>query len=113
MRPVSFVADVAAQAVLSNADLRQLRIQLVADSAAALLALVTATTLSIYKPRGLTPYGRRKQDEQAAGFTQRNGALMAATPAWLYVAWFVGLVLLLLFAILHMTGRGLGGHHQM
>jgi hypothetical protein len=31
---------------------------------AALLLLVTATTLAIYKPRGMTRYGRRKWDEQ-------------------------------------------------
>src|SRR5439155_11377048 len=105
MRPVSFVAGVAAQGVLSSADLRQLRIQLVADSAAALLALLAATRLLVYKPRGLTPYGRRKQGDQAAGFMKRDVGVIASTPAWVYVAWFVGLVLLLLFAILHLTGR--------
>jgi hypothetical protein len=31
---------------------------------AALLLLLVATTLAVYKPRGLTPYGRRKQREQ-------------------------------------------------
>jgi hypothetical protein len=113
MRPVSFVASVAARATLSVLDLRLLRIQLVADSAAALVALLAATTLSIYKPRGLTPYGRRKQAEQVAGFITRDSVLIAATSAWVYVAWAVGLVLLLLFAILHLTGRGLGGHHHM
>jgi hypothetical protein len=30
----------------------------------ALLVLLVATVLAIYKPRGLTPYGRRKQREQ-------------------------------------------------
>lgn len=33
-------------------------------SIAALLLLLAATTLAVYKPRGMTPYGRRKQDEQ-------------------------------------------------
>jgi hypothetical protein len=32
----------------------------------ALLLLLTATILSIYKPRGLTPYGWRKQQERRA-----------------------------------------------
>jgi hypothetical protein len=113
MRPVSFVASVAAQSALSRADLRQLRVQLVADSAAAVLALLAATTLSIYKPRGLTTYGRRKQEEQAGGLLKRDGVVMPRTSAWVYVAWFVGLVLVLLFAILHLTGRGLGGHHHL
>ena len=31
---------------------------------AALLLLLVATTLSVYKPRGVTPFGRRKQRER-------------------------------------------------
>jgi uncharacterized membrane protein len=34
---------------------------------AALLLLLAATTLAVYKPRGLTPYGRRKQRVRGAG----------------------------------------------
>jgi hypothetical protein len=33
---------------------------------AALLLLLVATTLAVYKPRGVTPYGRRKQHERRA-----------------------------------------------
>jgi hypothetical protein len=33
-------------------------------AALALLLLLAATILAVYKPRGLTPYGRRKQHEQ-------------------------------------------------
>ena len=33
---------------------------------AALLLLVVATVLAVYKPRGVTPYGWRKQQEQTA-----------------------------------------------
>jgi len=36
----------------------------VVASAAALLALLVATTLAVYKPRGMTRYGWRKQHEQ-------------------------------------------------
>ena len=36
----------------------------VLHSALAVLALLVNTTLSVYKPRGLTKYGRRKQREQ-------------------------------------------------
>jgi hypothetical protein len=31
---------------------------------AGLLLLLVAATLSVYKPRGATPYGRRKQQEE-------------------------------------------------
>jgi hypothetical protein len=64
MQPIGFIAAVAAERALSSAELRQVRIQLVADAGAALLALLVATTLAVYKPRGLTPYGWRKQLEQ-------------------------------------------------
>jgi hypothetical protein len=63
-RPISYIAAVAAETTLSGADLRRLRIQLVADAGAALLVLLVNTTLSVYKPRGMTRYGRRKQREQ-------------------------------------------------
>jgi hypothetical protein len=64
MQPISYMAGAAAETTLTSADLRQLRIQLVADATAALLALLVATTLAVYKPRGMTPYGWRKQLEQ-------------------------------------------------
>ena len=60
-RPISYMAGVAAEKTLST-DLRAVRIQLVVDAGAALLVLLVTTTLGIYKPPGLTRYGRRKQD---------------------------------------------------
>jgi hypothetical protein len=64
MLPTSRLAGAAAATALSSADLRQLRIQLAADAGAALLALLVATTLAVYKPQGMTRYGWRKQHEQ-------------------------------------------------
>ena len=55
------VTAAAVAAPLSPDDLRGPRIQLVGYSIAALAALLLATILSVYKPRGLTPYGWRKQ----------------------------------------------------
>jgi hypothetical protein len=66
MRPISSVAGVAATTTLSSADLRGVRTQLVFDAGAALLVLLVTTTLSVYKPRGLTAYGWRRQQEQDA-----------------------------------------------
>src|ERR671939_1166148 len=60
----SHLADVAAQTTLASGAYRPLRLQLVADAGYAVVALLAATTLSVYKPRGLTPYGWRKQQEQ-------------------------------------------------
>ena len=64
MQPVSHVARVAARTTLQGGELRRTRIQLAADAGAALVALLVATTFSVYKPRGLTPYGRRKHREE-------------------------------------------------
>jgi hypothetical protein len=67
---LGYLADVAAQATLSSDDLGLLRTpSVVIHSALALLVLLVATTLAVYKPRGMTPYGRRKQHEQ--GITSR------------------------------------------
>jgi hypothetical protein len=65
-----------AEAALSSGDLRPMRIQLVADAGAALVALLAATALSVYKPQGVTPYGRRKQ----RGERGASPCLSSATP---------------------------------
>lgn len=67
MQPVEHLSSAAADTTLFGDEFRGMRIQLIADAAAALAVLLVATTLSVYKPRGLTRYGRRKQREQRAG----------------------------------------------
>lgn len=63
MQPISYLAGVASETILSSSNLR-LQIQLVVAAGAALLVLLVATTLAVYKPRGITRYGWRKQHEQ-------------------------------------------------
>lgn len=58
--PIGVVADAAA-AGSPIADLRSVRVQLIADAVAAIVVLIAATVLSVYKPKGVTPYGWRKQ----------------------------------------------------
>jgi hypothetical protein len=59
------LADVAAEPALSGDDLGVLRSPSpVLHAGAALLLLLVATTLAVYKPPGMTPYGQRKQHEQ-------------------------------------------------
>ena len=55
LQPMGQLADAAAHQVLAPADLRGLRIQLTIDAGAALAALIVATVLSVYKPRGTVP----------------------------------------------------------
>ena len=64
MQPVTHMAQVARSASGSLSDHRGTSVQLVFDAGAALAALLAATVLSVYKPRGLTTYGRRKLREQ-------------------------------------------------
>ena len=63
MQPISRLGRLAAETTLSGSDLSRLRIQLVADAGAAVLVLLVATTLSVYKPQGLTRYGAHKSQE--------------------------------------------------
>jgi hypothetical protein len=62
METLSFMAGVAAD---PSADLGELRNPSPAlHTALALLVLLVATVLAVYKPRGMTRYGQRKQHEQ-------------------------------------------------
>jgi hypothetical protein len=58
------LAHVAAETMLGPGELRPLRIQLVVDASAAVVALLVTTALAVYKPRGVTRYGRRKEHAQ-------------------------------------------------
>ncbi len=102
MHPADRIACVAAVWTLSNADLHALRVQLEVDAGAALLALLAATTLSVYKPRGVTPYGLRKQQEQSVG--SYKGSI---TSTWRWASVF-GIIAIALIVIRHLT---VGGHH--
>ena len=105
----------------SRADLGGLRIQMVADAGAALLVLLVATTLSVYKPWGMTPYGRRKQHERRkvsqadllsypdTSVGPAHGSTTSA-PRWVYVVGIHAIGLVLLFVVLHLTGVGPRSH---
>jgi len=75
MQPVGHLAGVVAERTLKHGELAGIRLQLAADAGAALVALLIALTLSVYKPQGLTAYGRRKKRENL-----RRGTLPASTP---------------------------------
>lgn len=65
-QPINLDATAAAETTLSSASLHGARIQLMVAAGAGLLVLLVATTLAVYKPRGMTPYGWRKQREERA-----------------------------------------------
>jgi len=125
MQAVSRMSGVAAEPTLSSADFHALRIQLVVHAAGGLLVLLAATTLSVYKPWGMTPYGRRKQHERRKvsqadllSYPDTNDDASVgpdresttSTPRWVYVVGIHAIGLVLLFVVLHLTGGGLQGH---
>lgn len=66
-QPIEDLARVASTTGVFTAALRQLQLQMGIASGAALVVLLVLTALSVYKPRGMTPYGQRKQVEQVEG----------------------------------------------
>ncbi len=68
MQTLDYFAGVAADSTLPAGDLRVLRDpSSVLHASLALMLLLVATTLAVYKPRGMTPYGQRKRHEQRTG----------------------------------------------
>jgi hypothetical protein len=119
MEAVSRMAAVAAQTTLSSADFSALRIQLVLHAAGSLLVLLAATTLSVYKPWGMTAYGQRKVSQADLRSTpgsnvearvKANRKSATSTPRWVCVVGIHAIGVVLLFVVLHLTGGGLGGH---
>jgi hypothetical protein len=107
MQPVGHLARVVEQATLARGELAGLRIQLIADAGAALLVLVAATTLSVYKPLGLTPYGLH----QEIGRRGPTGTHRAAGDwRWGRYVLLALIGLVVIAVIMHLAGGGL--HHH-
>jgi hypothetical protein len=75
-----------------------------------LVILVGTATLNVYKPRGLTAYGRRRSvvaaDSPSRGMsrTESGRAAPARTPRWVHAVWIHAAALLLLVLIVHVAG---------
>ncbi len=63
-RPIRYAASVAARTTLASADLREVRLELVVHAAGGLLVLLVIAALSVYKPRGLTRFGREREGQR-------------------------------------------------
>ena len=63
IQPISYLSTAAANGTLSSAD-SGIQLQMVIASTAALVALLVANFLAVYKPKGMTAYGWRKQYEE-------------------------------------------------
>lgn len=128
MELIGYAARLAAETVLPRNDLRAAGMQLAVHAAGGLLVLLVPAILSVYKPQGLTPYGRRKQDEQRApqqpylpskcpAFDSNgdigvwpSGGLITITLRRAYVLGFIVIVAAVHMVILHLTSGGLSHH---
>ena len=102
---LSSLGELAADATLSMPELRDLNQSPALHSGGGLLAILVATILGVYKPWGMTPYGRRKRD--TAGVRDYGSA--TSMPWGLYL--LLGLIsLVLLFLVIHLISGGPRGH---
>lgn len=92
MGPIGQLGQSALNGTIVTEDLHGLRVQLLADAAAALVVLIITIVISIYKPWGKIPFavGRKKE-----GCPRKNWKL--------YVAVILTVIALTIFLILHKT----------
>ncbi|MCA1706997.1 MAG: DUF2269 domain-containing protein [Actinobacteria bacterium] len=78
MQTLGHLAAIAADTTSSSGDLSGLRSPSpVLHAGLGLLLLLVAATLSVYKPRGMTRYGQRKQHEQRTASAVRQDPVRA------------------------------------
>ena len=100
MQPISLMADIVANSPLTGTEHRALQMQLFVDAALALIVLLATTTVSVFKPWGLTSFGLKKLNKKLTKPTSSSGK-------WIIVGI---IVLVILFIITHLLGGGLGKH---
>lgn len=68
------LSAIAARTPVPGAYPYGMQLKMVVTSGATVVVLIMLTGLAVYKPRGMTPYGQRKQDERGKGITagERN-----------------------------------------
>jgi hypothetical protein len=105
LAPISALAQAAADMTFSTANVFQSRLSLLIHAAGGLLMLLTAASLAIYKPAGLTRFGRGN----SSGARERAAA--GDAPRWwkVFRAFAVGVGLLLLI-MMFVGGHGPGMH---
>jgi hypothetical protein len=107
VQPIGVLAGAAEEMAVLGADFRAAQVMMVVASIAALPVLLFLTALSVYKLRGVTPYGER--DQRGRGIDLDSESAIG-TPRWVKVFGVSVLVLALAFVMLHVTGHGFGGH---
>jgi len=110
MKLIGYVAGATATTALSSADLHRPRMELVVHAGGGLLVLLVITTLSVFKPWGLTRYGQRKLQERCNTPQQVDNLTRAPLGLNVYLA-VIGLLVAVFVVVLHLTGQGLRHGH--
>lgn len=109
--PISALAAAATGPGFGSGDLIGLRTSLMIHAGGGLLMLLAAVVLGIYKPRGMTRYGIRRQREQDHTPIGSDAELATAIPLWVKVSGAaVAALLLLVVAMLLGGGHGPSAH---
>jgi hypothetical protein len=111
LAPISDLAGAAARPTFSRIDFGELKASLLIHAGVGLLVLLTITTLAIYKPAGLTAYGKRKLSEEAP-----NGGIRSTSgvPRWVQAFKIIALALAALFIVMMIHGgHGPANHVQL
>lgn len=117
---IRYAARLADATTLSRPDLDAAGFQLLVHAAGGLLVLLVPALLSVYKPLGLTPYGRRNAHQRTPsqrpfGSNAATRVLLSrespgSTTRWTYVFGAFVFVIVVHVVILHAAGIGLGRH---
>lgn len=81
-----------------------------------LVVLLAIEAINVYKPRGMTAYGRRVSQRivpspgRVDATSGAGPATTTRTPRWVHALWIHAVGLVLLFAILHLATGGLPQH---
>jgi len=111
LAPINYLAEEAAKASFSSADLIGLRTSVAVHAGGGLLVLLAAATLAIYKPQGMTPYGMRKQRELGNARQVSGPGSVVTTPRWVKIFGTVLVILILLVGAMSLLGdHGPGAH---
>ena len=97
-----------AAGIFPAAELRLVGTELLGDVSGAVLVLFLVTTLSVYKPWGLTRYGRRKQQERSKVPQQPDRETPSPLGFKILLA-VIGVLVVAFKVVLHLTGHSL--HH--
>ena len=108
LAPISYLANAAVQATFVRADFAGLQMSLLIHAVGGLLVLLAVATLAIYKPAGVTSFGRKYSERTGGRFDLKTAT---GTPRWAKVFGLVVVTLILVVGIMMLVGsHGPGAH---